>query len=130
MKKISDYNFKESSNKFGRRGGPKSSQKLACPFCGNQLRDARDGSKCRCNYHIAYCYRMYKEKSLKVIQKSKQRGGPARLMDTPIQKHLELVDTTDYSRKNREPRRRQVNLRTGFSERPMRNAEEAHEHQP
>jgi len=90
-------------------GGDKpKSNRGKCPFC----KASRLSNGCVCNYHLVYAYKMtdQKEKPLQLVSKSKQRGGPARLLSTPLSWHAET--RTRKGRENPEFFR----LRDGFQE--------------
>lgn len=59
-----------------------------CPFCKRiKVADKLPQNRCQCEYHIAYAYKLETEATLKVVTKSKQRGGSARLLSTDKGEH-------------------------------------------
>ena len=90
-----------------KRGGGNAIKKGTCPLCHKSrlIVDDRDPKKCDCDYHVVYAYRMRQERALKVATKSKQRGGPARVLQTPVRQHLVKTSDGEY-----------VNLRRGYAE--------------
>ena len=62
-----------------------------CPFCRNsRIKDKTEAlaKRCMCSYHLVYAFKMKSERPLKVVSKSKQRGGSARLLSTPQTWHV------------------------------------------
>lgn len=86
------------ANKKNTSGETKKIPRGKCPFCRNsRLKDKLDPLRCICNYHLVYAYKMQDEKPLRIITKSKQRGGPARLLHTPLSWHTETKTKRGYN---------------------------------
>mmetsp|Transcript_16805 Transcript_16805/g.19964 ORF Transcript_16805/g.19964 Transcript_16805/m.19964 type:complete len:91 (+) Transcript_16805:1902-2174(+) len=59
-----------------------------CPFCKKlRIVDKIEQRKCKCEYHIAYAYKLDVEATLKLVTKSRQRGGPCRLLSSEKDEH-------------------------------------------
>lgn len=61
-----------------------------CPFCAKlRIFEGAGIRKCTCDYFTAYAFKIEAEQTLKLITKSKHRGGPARLLTTSMKSHCD-----------------------------------------
>ena len=56
-----------------------------CPLCYAN----RVTKDCKCPQYMTYAYMHNKGRTLRILNKSKQRGGPSRLLSTSLNEHLE-----------------------------------------
>ena len=61
----------------------KKSEKHKCPLCSTE----RSYKDCECDHHVVYAYRLKEEKTLRLFNKSRQRGGAARMLHTSLAEH-------------------------------------------
>ena len=65
-------------------------KRVNCPLC-RKLRvvEKIEQRKCTREYFVMYCSKLETETTMKIINKSSQRGGPARLLGTDLNDHWE-----------------------------------------
>ena len=81
----------KSEGKSNKGGGREDVKLQSCPLCNlTRITDREEFNKCkqRLHYYVTYAYRIRSEVVLRIATKSKQRGGPSRLLSTKPKEHL------------------------------------------
>ena len=79
----------ESLKKNQPEGAKERTDRFKCPICRTgHLKD----EVLNCKYHLAFAYKMNHEDPLVIVTKSKQRGGPSRLLGTELSWHLHSTE--------------------------------------